>query len=274
MLDALNSLSLSIMDPLLGWMLHLPRDVVLIIVAVGTALILTVVRLVTTNQGLLRRCQKDKGRLKELIREAKRSGDKEAVGRYRVTMREIGTVSFRAEGKPLLASVVPIALLAIWCFSRIGGMPLRPEEPVTVKAYFPISAIGRLVHMLPQDGLQAQNGWIQRIDQDIDPATETVPNGVAEWLIRCAARDEPYTLTIRYAGETYARDLLVDGLRYAQPCVFLDDKVTAIEVLTAEYKPFGIVPGIAAVGFPPWLVGYLLIVLPFSFALKPVLGIR
>ena len=47
--------------------------------AVGTAAIITLARLFTTNQDLLRRCDQDKKRLKELIREAKREKDQEAV---------------------------------------------------------------------------------------------------------------------------------------------------------------------------------------------------
>ena len=35
----------------------------------------------------------------------------------------------------------------------------------------------------------------------------------------------------------------------------------------------GIVPGIEAIAFAPWIVGYLIIVIPFSLIMKPVLKI-
>ena len=93
----MNSIILTIGDPLLGWMLGLDRNIALFIVAIGTALILTLVRLFTTNQNLLGRCKKDKARLKQLMREAKKTGDKDAVARYRTTTGQIGMKSMKAE---------------------------------------------------------------------------------------------------------------------------------------------------------------------------------
>jgi len=60
MLETITALCLAVTDPLLDWVLHLPRDVALLLVAVGTALILTVVRIFATDQDLLRRCKEDR----------------------------------------------------------------------------------------------------------------------------------------------------------------------------------------------------------------------
>jgi uncharacterized membrane protein (DUF106 family) len=274
MLDALNSMCLAIMDPLLGWLLHLPRDLVLFIVAIATALILTVVRLFTTNQNLLKRCTDDKARLKELIREAKQNGEKEALARYRITMRQIGMKSFAAEGKPLLASIVPIALIAVWAFSRIAFVAPDDGDPVRVQAFFPVSAVERIVHVLPQDGIECETGWIQRIGEDLDKSGAVV-GGVAEWTLRCRARSEPYTLQIRYLGRTFEKELLVNGLRYADPIEPYkdDDPVNDVYIALPEYRFLGFVPGINMLLLQPWIVGYLIIVLPFSFLLKPLLRI-
>lgn len=274
MLDALNNFFLSVANPLLGWMLHLPRDLVLFIVAIGTAMILTVVRLFTTNQELLKRCKDDKGRLKQLMREAKKRRDKEAVLRHRTTLGQIGMLSMKAEGKPLLASLIPIALLAVWCFGNIAYVPPEPGEPVTVKAYFPVGKIGKTVHVVPQNGIAADEGWIRNVAPDLD-AEGKATNGVAAWTLRCEKRDEPYALEFRFMGKTYQKQLIVDGLRYAAPLEFYDDEAVEVaEIAMPEYKLFGIVPGIPWIMFQPWIVGYLVIVLPFSFFLKPLLRIH
>ena len=81
MVDAIHRILLAITDPFMGWLLHLPRDAALLIAAVATALVLTLVRIKTTDQGLLRRCKQDKKRQKELLREAKKTGDKDAQKR-------------------------------------------------------------------------------------------------------------------------------------------------------------------------------------------------
>ncbi len=275
MVETLNNLILAVMDPLLGWALHLPRDLVLVGVAVCTALILTLVRLGTTDQDRLSRCKRDKGRLKELIREAKKSKDKEALARYRTTLREINAVSFKAEGKPLLASIVPIAFLAVWCFARLGYVPPQGGDTVQVNAYFPLSGIGRLAHFVPRDGLTAADGWIRRVDEDRDPATGRVVNGIASWQLAAEPSEEPYELMLRHSGATVRKELFVDGVHYAPPLEFYPDApVEAVELAMREYRPFGVVPGLAILAFPPWLIGYLIVVVPLSFALKPLLGIR
>ena len=181
MLNTLTALCMSFTDFLFGWLLYLPRDLTLFIVGIGTALILTVVRLFSTNQEHLKRCDADKIRLGALIKEAKKKKDKEALVRYRATKQQVEMKIFQAEGKPLLASLIPISLVAIWAFTRIAYLPVNPANPVPVKAYFPVSNIGSYVHMLPQNGIKPEAGWIQKVKEDVDPVTKQVVNGVAEW---------------------------------------------------------------------------------------------
>jgi len=274
MMDALNSFALWITDPLLGWLLYLPRGLVLLIVAVATALILMLVRPFTTNQERLNRCKQDRNRLKELIREAKRTKDKDALARYRTTAGQIGLRTMKAEGKPLLVVIVPIALLAMWAFANIAYEPLKGDEPITVKAYFTVPKIGKLVHMVPQDGIEAEGGWVQPIGPDVD-AKGVTTNGVAQWTLRVRKRAEPYTLRIRALGGLHEKELIVDGRRYAPPIrAYEDGQIEVSEVVMDEYKLLGFVPGIPWIGLQPWIVGYLAIVLPLSFILKPVLRIN
>src|SRR5271157_3600081 len=109
MLTWINDIILTFADPLLDWLLWLPSDLVLLIVAVGTGAILTLARPLTTDQDLLRRCAQDKRRLRVLIRQARAAKDREALQRYRLTRNQIGLRSLKAEVLPLLAALVPIA---------------------------------------------------------------------------------------------------------------------------------------------------------------------
>lgn len=190
MLDTLNQWILVITRPVLDWMLYLPRDLTLFIVAIGTALILTGVRIFSTDQNRLKRCKQDKARLKALIREAKKRRDKEAVKRHQATIGQIGLVTMKAEGLPLLASLVPIALLAVWAFCSIAYLPPQDGDTLTVKMIFPKMDIGKVVHLLPQEGIKAvppeegelgikpEDGWIQPIVKDYTPAPDA-----AEWKL-------------------------------------------------------------------------------------------
>ena len=296
MLDWINNAILALSDPLLNWLLRLPTDLALVIVAVGTGAIITFSRLFTTNQDLLRRCVQDKRRLRELIREAKLQKNKEAVKRYRTTRNMIGVMTIKEEGWPLLAAIVPIAILATWCFQRLAFVPPRAGQPVTVMAYFPVSAIGELAHVVPQEGVRevsrediepgraklddASGQWIQEIMKDAPGPNGTVSNAVATWKIQAGARPEPYALQIRYKTLTVEKELLVGQPVYSPEVEFYGDgqPIMSAQIDMKPVKFLGLVPGIDVPGIdwllmPPWLVAYFLIAIPSVSLVKRVTGI-
>jgi len=263
--DLVNTTCLWITDRLLGWLLWLPADAALVAIAVVSALLLMGIRRVATDQDLLRRCAADTKRLKELARDARRRKDRQARARCRATLGQIQLVKLRAELKPLLLSVVPIALLAIWCFARLAYVPPEPGEPVAVAVELPADEAASLLHILPQEGLTAADGWIRRAD-----AAAEATAAVARWRLAADGRDEPYVLTIRHDGRTFTKQLIVDGRRYGPPVELFGDVAVRLD-LTA-YRPFGVVPGLGA-ALPPWIVGYLILVLPLAVIGKPLLKI-
>ncbi|MFW6146596.1 MAG: hypothetical protein ACOC7R_04605 [Planctomycetota bacterium] len=264
-MDVVNSICLWIADLLLGWLLRLPADAALVVVAVLSALVLTLIRRVATDQDLLKRCRADTRRLKELQREARRRKDPDARRRHRATLQRIHRVKLRAELRPLLLSVVPIGLLAVWCFARLAYEPPRRGEVVDVAVQVPADEARSLLHIVPQAGLRVDNGWVQRAAPSDDG-----PGAVARWSLRAEARPEPYVLTIRHAGATFTKDLIADGRHYAMPLETFGDVAVRLEL--AEYTPFGVVPG-AGAALPPWLVGYLILVLPLAVVGKPLLRV-
>ena len=161
MLDFWNDLSLAIFDGLFGWLLYLPRSLVLIVVALITATLITVVRKWTTDQDRLRRAAADTRRLNELVRLAKAEKDKDTLARLRATKGQIGVLKLKAEGWPLVAYLVPLGLLATWAYYRLEFYPPRPNETIQVTAFLPKSAEGDVAHLVPQPGLRAANGWVQ-----------------------------------------------------------------------------------------------------------------
>lgn len=270
MLDWLNNAIVGVMDVALGWLLAVDRNVAIFIVAIATSAVLTLVRLFTTNQDLLRRCSRDRKQLKRLIKEAKRRKDKDAVKRHKATMVLIAVKKMKSEGLPLLAALVPIVLLATWCFSRLGYHPLRAGEPIELAVYFPVSSVGKPIHVVPTPGLRAEGGWVRQML----PATyQDQPHGAASWTLRGAASDEPYDLAIRLAGRTVHRRVRVGQRTYEPPVIYYPDKAACAEVELREFRLFGVVGGIDWLLFPPWLVAYLIIAIPFVPILKAVLRI-
>ena len=300
MLDTINSLLLKLADPLLGWLLHLPRDVVLIVVALGTAVILTGVRVFTSNQDLLRRCSRDKKRLAERIKATKRRDDSHAVrnqvslvaaglahhghkldgvdanrlhrllnkavkrldlDQLKTTKNQVAVKTLCQEGWPLLVSLPLIALIAVWAFARISFYPPEAGTPVTISMYLPKGAADTVVHLVPQDGLSATNGWVRTVDVETDMGQTY---GVARWAVQGDASEKPYPLQIKHGTDTYAHELLIGQRTYTEPLVVFDDRGEyVLEIGLEPYKPFGGVPGLPWIHLAPWIVGYLLLVIPF-----------
>jgi uncharacterized membrane protein (DUF106 family) len=280
MLEWINNAILSLADPLLNWLLRLPADLALAIVAVGTGAIITFSRLPTTNQDLLRRCDQDKKQLKELIRQARRQKDKEAVKRYRTTRNMIGMTTLKQEGWPLLAAIVPIAVLGTWCFQRLAFVPPQAGETVPLTAYFPVSAVGELAHVVPQEGVHevshagsaAQERWIREIVEDRDPVTGVAAGAVAVWNLQADASVQPYRLEIRYKTCTVEKELLVGHPVYSPDVEFYGDDrpVQSAQIGMRPVKFLGLVPGIDWLLMPPWLVAYFLIAVPSVSLIKRV----
>ena len=182
----------------------------------------------------------------------------------------IAMKQLRQEGRPVLASLLPIMLLATWAFHRLEFHPPAANERIEFTAHFPISATGRIAHIAPSEGVDAANGWLQEIAAVADQGPA---HGVATWRLISAARAEPHRLQVRFDHRTYEHFLRVGARTYESPVSTHGDGLLTTEVKLRPVKLFGTVPGIPAIFFPPWLTAYLLLVVPCVFILKRVFRI-
>ena len=288
MLDMWNFLSLTIFDTLLGWTLYLPSDAVLLSLALVTGGLMVLTRPLATNQNLLARIDKDRRRLNELIAEAKKTRDYQAIARFRTTSNQLALRKLAAEGKPLLVVIVPVALLATWAMFRVEYHPPAENEEIQVVAYVhENTAPDEVILLKPDQGLVAKNGWIQPIQ--VTPNGPTLwnrtmaalhlaqpstpePDRTATWILEGKTQAAPYVLTFRFHEYTIEPSLIIGQKTYTYPETIATLKENGKEKLTTQIKMrpvelFGVVPGYGEL-LPGWLVGYIIIVVPLVFALK------
>ena len=339
MYEQINNFIVLIADYLLGWILYLPRDLMLASVALMTSAVLTFVRVFSTDQNWLRRAGYDKKHIAFSLKLAKaQRGLKLHMTRDRAERQRINkdykaeTVRLKAAGmliktrsakyefKPLLYALVPIVLLATWAFARLGYKPVEPGQTVTVKAYYRAGALERQAHLAPIDGIEPvasiyqtdvleapppPEGWwdiagaktreglrwfwnkpccdaFAWVSDDVlahlrqswggkrlgtfDPAQ---PERVATWTIKA---DQPgqYDLLVQCGGKTFAKGLLIDSRHCEATAVQTYDEgpIERIELGLQPQKLFGSIGALDFIYFPPWLVAYLLIAVPFVYILK------
>lgn len=251
-------------DAVLGWLLWLPRDAALVLLAVLSALLAVGLRRLVTDQALLRRARQDQRRLKQLIREARLRRDEPARVRYRRTAGAVALLRASQEARTLLVSLLPLAMLMTWAAQRFHYLPPTPQEPVEFVAWLPSSAVGSVLHLVPRSGLHSQGGWVQGITPSQRGGS---PRGTATWVLEAAAGGE-YLLTLRFRDRSFDHLVLIGQSRCA-PAGRTHGGDVETQLRLREYRPFGIDAG---AWLPPWLLGYVILLLIAYLLLEKASG--
>ncbi len=267
---------LTIADAVLGWLLLLPRPMPVVALAALSALAMVLLRRLVTDQQQLSRCAADKKRLRHLIRQARRRGDKSAARRHKATRSLVQLKLLKAEGWPLLLSIPVIGFLGTWAYYRLEFLPPDAGETVRVELSLPASAEGTLVTLVPEAGLDADR-WIGRaVEGQGSPS-----HSVVRWQVKAQARPEPYRLQMRYRDRTFVHPLLVGQETYA-PAVRQHEQGLLLPQSAVYMQPakvLGVLPWLSPTSMvgailPAWLVTYVLVVVPLVYLLKAVLRIH
>jgi hypothetical protein len=204
-----------LLDYPLAWTLALPREAAILVTALLTSLVLTLVRKFTTNQDRMRRCKADLARLKTLLRQHKAAGDRAAVERTRATSTAVRLIQMRAEGLGLVVSLLPIGMLALWAMERLDYLPARVGQEVTITARYSLSVVDSVTHLVPPDKARLVSPAVQLVRPD----PEDKEHGVATWALVSDAPTDGLEVLIRHDRQTAAHVLRVGGNTYDPPLV-------------------------------------------------------
>ena len=269
-LSQIYSATLRLLDVPLGWLLWLPRDVALLLVAAGTALTMTLARKWLTNQDLLRRAAADVTQLKSLLRDARRAKDKAVMQRLRSTMAMVKLAQLRADLRVLVVVIAPVGLLAMWAAERFDYLPPRVDEEIVLRAYYPLSSTDRLTHLVPSDEFDLRSPAIQIVQSD--PLDKSRAFAAWRFVVRHPADDLP--LTIRHQNETATHHARVGRSTYLPAWQHqAHDFILETELELRRYSFLGLGPHRDVVGLAPWLIAYLVLAIPLVPLLRKVCGV-
>ncbi|MBN1818116.1 MAG: hypothetical protein JW828_12210 [Sedimentisphaerales bacterium] len=269
-LDSIEQFCLWLLDPALGRLSRWPSDVRFVLVALLVSVLLALGRRFVTNQDLLWRAVQDRRRLRALSKLACSQGNRADVQRYRKTRSMIAVRIWKMQVLPLLVLAAPVSAMAIWCQARLAYHPLLVDQPVCVHVYAPVSAIGDLIHIAPQNDISVDRA-IRRIE--LEPSENgAIRRGIASWIIRTQRTGE-YNLLFRHQRVSLEQDISVGTNRYQRPVVQGPQEGWATHVELAPVKLFGVIGGIDHLGIPSWLVACLILIVPLYYAGKRLLRI-
>jgi len=242
----------------------------------GTSLMMTLARRWFTNQERLHRCKNDLGRLKALKKIAKKAKDKLAVENNAGTVGLVKMIQMGAEGRALLFSIVPVALLATWAWQRMAYIPAPADKPLAIRAYFAPSALDRLAWLCPAPGLQLADGnYVQRVRSIAsDPAKPDSKDPMAVWNIKASPSVHDLDLCIQIGDQVVHHPCQIGLSTYATPIVeHTDGPIITTEAVLVDPKFLGILPGFSQYGFGSWLIAYVILASIFVPLLRKVLKV-
>lgn len=247
---------LSVFDFLLGGLLRLPRDATLVVVTLLTVVTLVLVRRFTTDQERLRRTAADLARLKQLRRAARQRGDRDALQRLARTATTVKLVRFKADLIVLAVAIVPLGLLATWAVERLDYLPARANQRLVVTAYYSLSSVDRLTHLVPRPDMTLESPALQLVQLDTAHG-----RGTASWTFRPQVDNDQFLLVVRHAGEQGLHPVRIGGAYYA-PAELThapNERLLETRVSLERFKFLGLDPHLEAYGLAPWLAAYVVL---------------
>lgn len=225
-------------DLLLGWSSYFGATAALSIVGVLSGLAVILFQKYASNQDLLGRCKEDLKILKLQAKEAKKAGDAAGARRLQGLSGRIGGKYMWAALKPALWTVPIIGVVGLWAGARLGYLPVRPGEALTVVAHFEDAAEG-WAHVVPGGGFAVEGPAIAA------PGVHEGSEGKqARWTLKALAEGEQ-TLKILHGGRRYELRVpvrarggrppdLVTMFDHASP---RQDRLQAVELKLADSIP-------------------------------------
>lgn len=257
-------------DWVLGWVERFSPVVSISVVGVISGVLVIATQKYASNQKFMGKAKADLDLLKAKMKSAKQAKDDDGLARARGLSGKIGGKYMVAALKPSLLTVPLIGVIGLWTGSRLGFLPLHPNDEVAVVAHFEDNAKG-FAWVAPNDDLRLSGTLISAIEIPSDGGGLQ-----ARWTLR-AQKPGASTLTIHHAGITHQIPLTISeaGGRPPEPVTTVggptktQDTIQAIEVKLA--------PSVKEAWWNLWLQWgglYLIVAMAIAFPLRTLLKVN
>ena len=253
-------------DWALGWSENFAPIVSISIVGVISGIAVIVVQKYASDQAFLGKCKEDLAFQKKRMKEGKTADDPDAVQRARGISGKIGGKYMWAALKPSIWTVPLIGVIGMWTGSRLGYMPIRPGQEVSITAHFEDQAKG-YAYIIPTDAFKAQTPLISPIEQG---------SAQARWKLR-AEKEGEHRLTIRAGGKSFDVSLPIAARagRPPEPVVTIAEATPGQDQLQAvEFKLVDSLPAAWWNLKLQWGGLYLIVAVGVALALRSLLKVH
>ena len=247
-----------LLNPVFGWLLHIPPVIGILILSLLLGLVSTLLQKYLTDQAKMRRLRDDTKKLQQQLKDAQKAKDQDKMMKVQKKMMPLQMDLMRESFRPVLITMIPFLIIFFWLNSHFAYYPLLPDQPFTVTATF-------------QEGI-AGNATLAAQGLAVAEPVQAIKDGKATWTLQGPAGE--YALTLTYAGAEFTRRVLVtDEREYLAPVMKLNGPVASFNADNAKVKPvpgFWVPWGDKQAG---WIFWYILFSIPTSLGLKKLLKV-
>jgi len=257
-------------DWILGWVENFSPIVSISIVGVISGIAVIAVQKYGSNQKYMGKAKADLELLKTKMKAAKQAKDEDALARARGLSGKIGGKYMVAALKPSLWTVPLIGVIGLWTGSRLGFLPVHPNEEVAVVAHFEDNAKG-FAYIVPDEQLRWSGTLIAPI--------EVPPDGgglQARWTLKPQG-DGKGEIRIHHGGTVHAVPVAISpkGGHPPEPVTTVGKPTPAQDGL--QVIEFKLHPSLKEAWWNLWLQWgglYLLVAMAIAFPLRTILKVN
>jgi hypothetical protein len=241
-------------DYAFGWALWFPRELAVLLVGLEVAVCLLLLRYWTVPVEFERLLKADEGRLRDLIRSAKTSGDKERLQRHRHVRNLVRSQRARMELPVVLGMILVLSVVWCWGQARLDYLPVRTGDRVEFVVQTPAAMVGKLAHVVPAIGMSSEAGWIRVVESDVSSGQV---RGTATWTLQLPANDRQSSILVQLGDESLEHAVWMDGRHYLPPLQTHRGLILS-DLQLSPFRPFGAVQARVVPGVSGWSLLFML----------------
>lgn len=243
-----------VLNPVLGWVLHLPPIAGIAILCVIITFVSTLLYKYTTDQTLLRQVREETKALQAQAKAQKDNPEKALETNQK--MMAVSMRGMKENFKSIIWTFLPMLIIFGWLTSHFTYMAIGPGQEFGVELTANAGVNGSVTAKVP--------AGMSIIGSD----RRAFENGIAGFTFK--GDEGEHTLDFNVDGQEYQTSVLItEGRGYANPLTIFNDG--PVRTITVGLKPLVVVNFFGwELG---WLLPYILISIVLSQALRKVLKV-
>lgn len=240
-----------VLNPLLGWLLYLPREWTITILSILITLITTLIYKKVTDQELMKTIKEDIKAIQKQMKEFK--DDTAKVMELQKKMMEKSMIQMKQSFKPMFVTMLPILILFGWLWAHAAYEPIAPNEDFLTTIALKKGVTGDVTLIAPEE------------IEILSDATQEIQDGRVSWNLK-AVKQGMYTLEYDVEGSSASKEVLItEGMEYVTPLKTVkDDKIASVEIGNEKVRVMGMT----------WFWYYIIVSVVANMLLRKILKIH